>query len=193
MRRSEGIKTDLRTSPHRKRGTPSDRIHYKVVGNRSVDCFVRRYLARVFNCIVSLQAGIFKSRYVRYTPFTPYRSQPVVSNLNFLFVQFDFLFSSFHNNMFLVIFEGDHPKLQLEKVVSCRNLVNSRTFLTRFERIWSSRRGESIYDLGLELSNRIDGLNHTWKLTGALRKSLHVFFCQNKMSEFFECQSIHRR
>ena len=56
---------------HRIRLTLSFRIHYKVVGNRSVDRFVRRYFARASDCIVSLQAGIFKSRYVRYTPLPP--------------------------------------------------------------------------------------------------------------------------
>ena len=51
--------------------TPSFRIHYKVVGNRSVDRFIRRDFVRASDCAVPLEAGIFKSRYVRYTPLPP--------------------------------------------------------------------------------------------------------------------------
>ena len=54
---------------HRRiRLTLSFQIRFKVVGNGSVDRFVRRYFVRASDYIVSLQAGIFKSRYVRYTP-----------------------------------------------------------------------------------------------------------------------------
>ena len=56
---------------HRIRLTLSFQTHYKVVGIGSVDRFVRRYFVLVSDCTVSLQAEIFKSRYVRYTPLPP--------------------------------------------------------------------------------------------------------------------------